>query len=55
MKKNFIIFGKMTGLAWFVVLITIGLVLVGKWIGGFIGAPIVFASIGGLIGKLVLI
>ena len=53
MKKNFIIFGKMTGLGWFVVLITLGLVLVGKWIGGFIGSPIVFASIGGLIGIVI--
>ncbi|MBM01355.1 MAG: hypothetical protein CL762_01350 [Chloroflexi bacterium] len=53
MKKNFIIFGKITGLGWFVVIITIGLVLVGRWIGSFIGSPILFASIGGLIGIVV--
>ena len=53
MKKNFIIFGKITGLGWFVVIITIGLVLVGRWIGGFIGSPILFALIGGLIGIVV--
>lgn len=53
MKKNIIVFGKITGIGWFVVILVLASVLFGKWIGDKIGMPILFASISGVAGVLV--
>tara|TARA_E500000331_G_scaffold312855_1_gene321103 strand:- start:4 stop:213 length:210 start_codon:yes stop_codon:yes gene_type:complete len=53
MKKNIIVFGKITGIGWFVVILILATVLFGKWIGDKVGMPILFASIGGVAGVLI--
>lgn len=53
MKKNIIVFGKITGIGWFVVILIIVSVLLGKWVGDKIGMPILFASLSGLIGVVI--
>ena len=53
MKKNIIVFGKITGIGWFVVILILTSVLLGRWIGGKIGMPILFASLSGIIGVLI--
>ena len=53
MKKNIIVFGKITGIGWFVVILVLASVLFGKWVGDKIGMPILFASLSGVVGVLV--
>ena len=53
MKKNIIVFGKITGIGWFVVILILASVLLGRWIGDKIGMPILFASLSGIIGVLI--
>ena len=53
MKKNIIVFGKITGIGWFVVILILSSVLLGRWIGEKIGMPILFASLSGVVGVLV--
>ena len=53
MKKNIIVFGKITGIGWFVVILILASVLLGRWIGGKVGMPILFASLSGIIGVLI--
>tara|TARA_B100000902_G_C27277217_1_gene899536 strand:- start:881 stop:1090 length:210 start_codon:yes stop_codon:yes gene_type:complete len=53
MKKNIIVFGKITGIGWFVVILIIVSVLLGRWVGDKIGMPILFASLSGLIGVVI--
>ena len=53
MKKNIIVFGKITGIGWFVVILILTSVLLGRWIGEKVGMPILFASLSGLVGVLV--
>ena len=53
MKKNIIVFGKITGIGWFVVILILSSVLLGRWIGEKIGIPILFASLSGVVGVLV--
>ena len=53
MKKNIIVFGKITGIGWFVVILILASVLFGRWIGEKIGMPILFASLSGVVGVLV--
>ena len=53
MKKNIIVFGKITGIGWFVVILILASVLLGRWIGEKIGMPILFASLSGVVGVLV--
>ena len=53
MKKNIIVFGKITGIGWFVVILIIVSVLLGRWVGDKIGLPILFASLSGLIGVVI--
>ena len=53
MKKNIIVFGKITGIGWFVVIFILASVLLGRWIGEKIGMPILFASLSGVVGVLV--
>tara|TARA_B100000945_G_C19986572_1_gene414610 strand:- start:51 stop:260 length:210 start_codon:yes stop_codon:yes gene_type:complete len=53
MKKNIIVFGKITGIGWFVVILILASVLLGRWVGEKIGMPILFASISGVVGVLI--
>ena len=53
MKKNVIVFGKITGIGWFVVILILASVLLGRWIGEKIGMPILFASLSGIVGVLI--
>ena len=53
MKKNIIVFGKITGIGWFVVILTLISVLLGRWIGNKLGMPILFASVSGIIGVII--
>ena len=53
MKKNIIVFGKITGIGWFVVILILTSVLLGRWIGEKVGMPILFASLSGVVGVLV--
>ena len=53
MKKNIIVFGKITGIGWFVVILILASVLLRRWIGEKIGMPILFASLSGVVGVLV--
>lgn len=53
MKKNIIVFGKITGIGWFVVILTLISVLLGRWIGNKLGMPILFASVSGIIGVVI--
>ena len=53
MKKNIIVFGKITGIGWFVVILILTSVLLGRWIGEKVGMPILFASLSGIIGVLI--
>ena len=53
MKKNIIVFGKITGIGWFVVILILTSVLLGRWIGDKVGMPILFASLSGVVGVLV--
>tara|TARA_A100001011_G_scaffold81638_1_gene84910 strand:+ start:607 stop:816 length:210 start_codon:yes stop_codon:yes gene_type:complete len=53
MKKNIIVFGKITGIGWFVVILILASVLLGRWVGDKIGMPILFASLSGIIGVLI--
>ena len=53
MKKNIVVFGKITGIGWFVVILILISVLLGRWIGEKIGMPILFASLSGVVGVLV--
>ena len=53
MKKNIIVFGKITGIGWFVVILILASDLLGRWIGEKIGMPILFASLSGVVGVLV--
>ena len=52
-KKNIIVFGKITGIGWFVVILTLISVLLGRWIGNKLGMPILFASVSGIIGVII--
>lgn len=47
------IFGKITGIGWFVVTVTILMVLGGRWLGIKFGYPIIFATAGGLLGIII--
>ena len=53
MKKNIIVFGKITGIGWVVVILILTSVLLGRWIGEKVGMPILFASLSGVAGVLV--
>ena len=53
MKKNIIVFGKITGIGWFVVILILTSVLLGRWIGDKVGMPILFASLSGVVGVLI--
>ena len=53
MKKNRIVFGKITGIGWFVVILILTSVLFGRWIGEKVDMPILFASLSGVAGVLV--
>ena len=45
--------GKITGIGWFVVILTLISVLLGRWIGNKLGMPILFASVSGIIGVVI--
>jgi positive regulator of sigma E activity len=53
MKKSLLVFGKLTGLGWFVALILILSVIIGRWLGSFLGLSDLFALLGGSCGIIV--
>lgn len=52
-KKSLYIFGKLTGMGWFVVALVIASAFIGKLIGDRVGFPVFFTFLGTLVGATI--